>query len=69
MRRAAWNLARRPAHARSACSRAAQTARLDTAKSAQGRFRADGARALSHAATDGRVPPVRGVFNLPPPLR
>ena len=31
--------------------------------------RADRARALSHAATDGRVPPVRGVFNLPPPLR
>ena len=28
------------------------------------------ARALpSHTATDGRVPPVRGVFFLPPPLR
>ena len=50
-RRAAWNLARKPAHARSACSRAAQTARVDTVHSGPSASRA---RALSLSLSRGR---------------
>jgi hypothetical protein len=51
MRRAAWNLARKPAHARPACSRAAQTACVDTVHSGPSASRAS---ALSLSLSRGR---------------
>ena len=48
---------------------AALVACLDSAQVGPGALPRRARAPPSHTATDGRVPPVRGVFFLPPPLR